>query len=1189
MIDWLFSTEGFRPRKDCGTWSPELIWLHVGSDLLIWLAYLSIPMVLGYFARQKGVPFYRLFWLFAAFILACGFTHFIDALMFERPMYHLSGVVKAITAAVSWMTVIALVPAVPRIMSALSRAKEVGWVEPDDRPDARGWVLRYLVAAVAAVLALLVRGAFDPLLEGSTALVVPLLAVVFVAWQCGFGPAVAALVVSVVGVAFFFLEPRNSLVVEHLGDQLAVGLFLFCGFTCALLGEAQRRAGRRAERNLAATRAKERELEAEIARREQVMADLAAAQRKSAEALALLDSIFKAAPVGLSVHDADLRFVRVNDALARMNGFPADAHIGRTGPELIPGLKDAIEPVLRRVQETGAPVTDVEIAGETPAGGGRRHWLASYFPVEVPGGDRVGVGAVVTDVTDRKRAEEAVRASERFLRNVLDSMATVVGVTTPDGVLTQVNRAALEVSGLRPADVLGKPLADAPLWADDPDAQAQLREAVRRAAAGVASRYDADVRAAGGRRVTLDFMLSPMTDDRGRVTHLIPSGIDISDRKRAEEAMRESEARFRSLADSAPVLIWVTGPDRGVVYVNKPWLDFTGRTVAQEYGTGWADGVHPDDLGRVLDVRADRAAAREPFELEYRLRRHDGAYRWVLDRGLPRFAAGAFVGYIGTCLDITDRKEAVERLRQEEEQFRTLADNMSQFAWTTDETGWINWYNRRWFEYTGTTFDAMQGWGWKAVHHPDHVNRVVAKFARHVAAGEPWEDTFPLRGRDGQYRWFLSRAVPIRDADGQVVRWFGTNTDITDRMDAEQALREARDELESRVEQRTAELARERGFLRAVLENIEDGIVACDADGVLTLFNRATVRLHGLPAEPLPPDRWADHYDLYQADGKTRLRTAEVPLFRALAGEHVQGAEMVIAPKGQPPRTLVASGQAIHDAAGHKLGAVVSMHDVTERRQAERVLAAASDELRRSNEELEKFAYVASHDLQEPLRKIQAFGDRLRTKFAATLGDQGTDYLERMMASAGRMRSLINDLLAFSRVTTKGQPFAPVDLAGVLDGVLSDLEARLSQTQGVVEVGALPTIEADPLQMRQLFQNLIGNALKFHKPEVPPVVTIGSEVLPPADGDEIPRFRLTVTDNGIGFDEKYLDRIFQVFQRLHGRTEYEGTGVGLAICRKIVERHGGEITAESRPGHGATFVVTLPARQPSASPTTVDA
>jgi signal transduction histidine kinase len=248
------------------------------------------------------------------------------------------------------------------------------------------------------------------------------------------------------------------------------------------------------------------------------------------------------------------------------------------------------------------------------------------------------------------------------------------------------------------------------------------------------------------------------------------------------------------------------------------------------------------------------------------------------------------------------------------------------------------------------------------------------------------------------------------------------------------------------------------------------------------------------------------------------------------------------------------------------------------RRRLEQEVAERTAELKRSNDALQQFAYIASHDLQEPLRKVAAFGDRLKTKFSGVLDAQGRDYLERMQAAAGRMSTLITDLLAYSRITTKAQPIVPIDLAGVVREVLSDLEVRLEQTGGRVEVGDLPLIDADPLQMRQLFQNLIGNGLKFHKPGEAPVLKVSGRIVSgrPDDREAGALLEITVEDNGIGFDEKYLDRIFEVFQRLHGRSEYDGTGIGLAVCRKIVERHRGTITAKSAPGRGSAFIVTLP-------------
>ena len=248
----------------------------------------------------------------------------------------------------------------------------------------------------------------------------------------------------------------------------------------------------------------------------------------------------------------------------------------------------------------------------------------------------------------------------------------------------------------------------------------------------------------------------------------------------------------------------------------------------------------------------------------------------------------------------------------------------------------------------------------------------------------------------------------------------------------------------------------------------------------------------------------------------------------------------------------------------------------------------ANLELTRSNSELQQFAFIASHDLQEPLRKVQAFGDLLLHKYRDKLDDEGRDYLKRMQSAATRMRALIDGLLSYSRVATKGQPFTSGDLGNIVGSVLTDLESRIEQTHGQVEVDTLPTIDADALQMRQLFQNLVGNGLKFHRPDAAPVVTItcrtmqnNGELRSSTLGVATELCEITVRDNGVGFDEQYADRMFQPFQRLHGRDQFEGTGMGLAICRKIVERHGGSISASSAPGQGATFVVTLPLTRPT--------
>jgi PAS domain S-box-containing protein len=351
---------------------------------------------------------------------------------------------------------------------------------------------------------------------------------------------------------------------------------------------------------------------------------------------------------------------------------------------------------------------------------------------------------------------------------------------------------------------------------------------------------------------------------------------------------------------------------------------------------------------------------------------------------------------------------------------------------------------------------------------------------------------------------------------------------------------------------------------REILETMADALFVLDAGGCIRVVNDAVRELLGYTGSDLIGRSidTLEHYAVDESISRTLRDLArrgpirdQERVLRHHDG-HAVAVSISISPVGE------------RDA---QEGAVIIARDIRARKRADEELRDALTRLKQSNRELEDFAYVASHDLQEPLRKIQAFGDLLRSRHAAGLDDQGRDYIERMQSAAKRMQVLINDLLSFSRVTTKAQPFVRVDLGEVAAEVVKDLEVRAHESGGRIDVGPMPVIEADPLQMRQLLQNLAANGLKFHREGVPPVVALQGRV---EYGDAC----ITVSDNGIGFDEKYAERIFTMFERLHARTKYEGTGIGLAICRKIAERHGGEIRAYSTPGEGATFEVTLPAK-----------
>ncbi|MEO8272537.1 MAG: ATP-binding protein [Chloroflexota bacterium] len=319
----------------------------------------------------------------------------------------------------------------------------------------------------------------------------------------------------------------------------------------------------------------------------------------------------------------------------------------------------------------------------------------------------------------------------------------------------------------------------------------------------------------------------------------------------------------------------------------------------------------------------------------------------------------------------------------------------------------------------------------------------------------------------------------------------------------------------------------------------------------------------------------------YQALIPAAGRAADMQRFTDLCEGRAGGyqVEQQLITKAGAPRWVRSSLSLALGTDRHLLGVIILVEDVDGRRDLEATASTSLGELQRSNTELQAFASVAAHDLQEPLRKIRTFSDRLQVKFADSLGESGTDYLQRIQASAERMQNLIDDLLAYARVSIRAQPFAVVDLGIIAREVVTDLEARLEQSGGRIEIGDLPTIEADATQMRQLFQNLLGNSLKFAMPGLPPIVTIATEK-PLRPGT----VTISVRDNGIGFDTAYANRVFEPFERLHGRSEYDGTGIGLAICRRIVDRHGGTITADANPGNGALFAFTLPAAQGETAP-----
>lgn len=639
---------------------------------------------------------------------------------------------------------------------------------------------------------------------------------------------------------------------------------------------------------------------------------------------------------------------------------------------------------------------------------------------------------------------------------------------------------------------------------------------------------------------------------------------ELNRRFKVNKELRESEGRFRNLAEAMPQIVWVTRPDGYHEYYNQRWYDYTGLTREQSLGWEWSAPLHRDDRER-SQIRWKRSTdTGESYEIKYRFRRHDGEYRWFLGRAEPvRNAQGAIVRWLGTCTDIDDQVRAAQQLQESESYLRSVLENSPDCVKILDVDGRLLDMNGPGLQAMEVDdFNSIRGCPWPTLW-PDDLRETVRGAIASATSGAVKRFSALCPTAKGTEKFWDVIVAPIPDARGLISRIVSVSRDVTERVRAEQRIQESAYQF------------------RQLTEGLPLLIWSCTAEGWCDYLSLQWVRYTGVIAEEHQGYEWirAVHPDDREATSHawrtaTETKTEYSVEYRLRRHDDVY-------------RWFTARGIPVWDSRGTVVRWYGSCTDIEDRKRAsdtleqlvaERTTAltaayndlhAASLSLKSSNEDLERFAYVASHDLQEPLRKIQAFGDRLAKGYATALDDAGRDFIGRMLDSAGRMRRLIEDLLRFSRISTKSQTFAPVALNEVLTDTLSDLEIQIQRTRGQVHVGPLPTVPADRVQMRQLFQNLIGNALKFARPMVPPIVNVDARPHPGG-------WQITVRDNGIGFEAEYSERIFELFQRLHGRTEFEGTGLGLAICKKIVARHGATISARGEPGSGATFVIEWP-------------
>ncbi len=484
-----------------------------------------------------------------------------------------------------------------------------------------------------------------------------------------------------------------------------------------------------------------------------------------------------------------------------------------------------------------------------------------------------------------------------------------------------------------------------------------------------------------------------------------------------------------------------------------------------------------------------------------------------------------------------------------EERLNLALDATSEGVWDWNIETKEVFFSPQWYKSLGYSPDEIRPHldSWKKLVHPDDMPEILHRLDAHFnGQTSSFEMENRLKTKSGAWRWNLDRGKIVkRDESGNPLRMVGTNADITVRKRTEIALKES------------------EILLKNMINNTTAVIYLKDTQGRYILINHQYEKLFNITNEEA---RGKTDLDIFPQDIATQFMNNDKKVLDS--GRVVEIEE--VAPFDNKLHTYISVKFPVYAENGKPFGVGGISTDITERKEAEEKLKCFSEDLQRSNEDLEAFAHIASHDLQEPLRKIISFSDLLEAK-KANLDDESKNYLTRMQNAASKMRVLIYDLLDFSRITTKAMPFEPTDLTSLIKEVVDDFEDQIQKSKGKIILGNFPTLNVDRAQMHRVFQNLTSNSFKYAKETIPPVIEFDSSF-----NDTTGNWEISVKDNGIGFEEKYLDRIFKPFERLHNQQEYQGTGIGLAICEKIMHHHGGEISASSQPGKGATFMVSLP-------------
>jgi PAS domain S-box-containing protein len=901
---------------------------------------------------------------------------------------------------------------------------------------------------------------------------------------------------------------------------------------------------------------------------------------------ALFRSLIEEAPVATCLFVGRSLTIEVaNDLMINFWGKDRSV-LGRPLREAVPELVgQPFLQILDDIFSSGQLYEAEDAPAELPVNGvpGTYYFDFTYKPLLNTQGDVYAVLEMAVDVTERVLAQQKIEAVQQQVLAAFEQAPVAIAIINEANLTFQMaNPFYAELVGRKVEDLVGKPLLEAMPELTGQGFDQLLKKVIATDVAYVAKEVAVDlVRQDRLETIYVDLTYQPRKEAGSkRVSGVLVVATDVTQQVLSRKEIEASEVRLRSVIASAPAAMGLfVGRELIIELPNQAFIDIVGK--GPDIAGKPLQEVMPELANQpflqILDEVFTSGKKFQSFDTQADIVQHGiMTHNYYNITFTPLFdTQGQVYAILDISIDVTDAIKARQKVEEAESTLRGAIELAQLGTWEADVVTRKITYSDRLKAWFGFTVDELEP---EAVYVPIHdADRARVRAAMLAALLPGTDGIFDEEYRlvdqlTGVERIIHSQGKTYFDAQGQPLKISGTAQDVT-------AQRQLQLALEQQVRERTQELAQANYNLQSIMDSAPIAIMFFSpiwqgdqiTDFLWVNLNKTAEMLNGRSADQILGETMSAFMPLSK---DMALFDRYVEVIRTGVAFHVEQEYQVYSNRVWFDITAVR----------REGGLTLTALDISERKQAELKVETSILELQRSNANLEQFAYVASHDLQEPLRKIQSFGDILKTQYTDQLGE-GVAHLERMQLAASRMSTLIKDLLTFSRISTRQETLSSVALEQIVRTILNDLELIVQETGAVVELATLPTVQGDRSQLEQLFQNLLNNAFKFRRVGVTPIIRISSRDI--AETDLPPSVKpvrstpfyhqIDVADNGIGFDEKYLNRIFQVFQRLHGRNEFAGTGIGLAICEKVVTNHGGAITATSQPGQGATFSVYLPA------------